>query len=192
MKFIFGLGNIGESYDQTRHNIGFMALDHFAESQGVSFAPTKLFAAAAKAQIDGETVWLVKPSTYMNDSGQAVRAFLDFYGGDVQDILVLADDMDSAFGKIRFRAKGSAGGHNGLKSIMSHVKTQEFLRLKFGIGHPDHDHQSVVNYVLGKFSKEDLAVWDQTFTKVDQALVDWVKGADAAKLSNQYNGWLWR
>ncbi|USS91686.1 aminoacyl-tRNA hydrolase [Fructobacillus americanaquae] len=188
MKFIFGLGNIGESYDLTRHNIGFMALDHFAASQGVEFVPTKLYASAAKAVIDGEVVWLVKPSTYMNDSGQAVRAFLDFYGGDVDDILVLADDMDQSFGKIRFRAKGSAGGHNGLKSIMAHTKTQGFLRLKFGIGHPDHDHQSVVNYVLGKFSKDDLATWDDTFKKVDQALVDWVHGANAAELSNQYNG----
>ncbi|GAO99368.1 aminoacyl-tRNA hydrolase [Fructobacillus ficulneus] len=188
MKFIFGLGNIGASYDQTRHNIGFMALDHFAASHNASFVPTKLFASAAKVQINGEIVWLVKPSTFMNDSGQAVRAFLDFYGGDVDDILVLADDMDSNFGKIRFRAKGSAGGHNGLKSIMAHTKSQEFLRLKFGIGHPDHDHQSVVNYVLGKFSKEDLAFWDDAFDKVDQAMVDWIGGATPAELSNQYNG----
>lgn len=188
MKFIFGLGNIGTKYDQTRHNIGFMALDHFAASQGVSFTPTKLFASAAKLQIDGETVWLVKPTTYMNDSGQAVRAFLDFYGGTIDDVLILHDDLDSDFGKLRFRAKGSAGGHNGLKSIMSHTGTQNFLRLKFGISHPDHTHQAVINYVLGKFSKEDLALWDETFKKTDQALLDWIKGADAAALSNRYNG----
>ncbi|MBS9336828.1 aminoacyl-tRNA hydrolase [Fructobacillus papyrifericola] len=188
MKFIFGLGNIGKQYDQTRHNIGFMALDHFADSQGVSFAPTKLFASAAKLQIDGETVWLVKPTTYMNDSGQSVRAFLDFYGATAKDILVLHDDLDSDFGKLRFRAKGSAGGHNGLKSIIAHTGTQDFLRLKFGIAHPEHTHEAVIKYVLGKFSKDDLAHWDETFEKTDQALLDWIKGADAAALSNRYNG----
>ncbi|MBS9338982.1 aminoacyl-tRNA hydrolase [Fructobacillus sp. M2-14] len=188
MKFIFGLGNIGKEYDQTRHNIGFMALDHFAETQGVTFGPTKLFANAAKLMVDGEVVWLVKPTTYMNDSGQSVRAFLDFYGGDVSDILILNDDLDSDFGKIRFRAKGSAGGHNGLKSIIAHVNGQNFLRLKFGIAHPEHTHEAVIKYVLGKFSKDDLKVWDDVFKKTDDALMDWIKGADAATLSNRYNG----
>ncbi|MDF7637502.1 aminoacyl-tRNA hydrolase [Leuconostocaceae bacterium ESL0958] len=190
MKFIFGLGNIGQRYEATRHNIGFMALDHFAASEQVTFTPTKLFATAAKATIAGEVVWLVKPTTYMNDSGQAVRAFLDFYGGHVEDVLVLSDDMDSPFGKIRFRKKGSAGGHNGLKSIMAHTNSQEFLRLKLGIGHPDHEQQAVIDYVLGRFSKSDLDYWAKGFDRIDQALLDWIKGADAASLSNRYNGML--
>ncbi|CAK8054593.1 aminoacyl-tRNA hydrolase [Eupransor demetentiae] len=188
MKFIFGLGNIGVKYDQTRHNIGFMAIDHYAAAHGATFSPTKLFASAAKCQIEGETVFLVKPTTYMNDSGQSVRAFLDFYGAKVEDVLILVDDMDMPFGKLRFRAKGSAGGHNGLKSIIAHTGSSEFLRLKFGVGHPEHERQAVIDYVLGKFSKADMEILNPILDRTVDALDDWVAGASAGDLSNKYNG----
>ncbi|MGO3411573.1 MAG: aminoacyl-tRNA hydrolase [Leuconostoc falkenbergense] len=188
MKFIFGLGNIGEKYDQTRHNIGFMAIDAFAAAHNATFTPTKQFALTAKIQVDGVPVMLVKPTTYMNDSGKAVRAILDYYDGDVTDIMVLADDMDMPFGKLRFRAKGSAGGHNGLKSIMAHTDSQTFLRLKFGLGHPEHEKQVVINYVLGHFSKAESEIVETMLARSTQAISDWINGATIAELSNQYNG----
>ncbi|MCT4404214.1 aminoacyl-tRNA hydrolase [Leuconostoc falkenbergense] len=188
MKFIFGLGNIGEKYDQTRHNIGFMAIDAFAAAHNATFSPTKQFALTAKIQVDGVPVMLVKPTTYMNDSGKAVRAILDYYDGDVTDIMVLADDMDMPFGKLRFRAKGSAGGHNGLKSIMAQTDSQTFLRLKFGLGHPEHEKQVVINYVLGHFSKAESEIVETMLARSTQAISDWINGATIAELSNQYNG----
>lgn len=189
MKYIIGLGNIGKQYDKTRHNIGFMALDAFAAAYQASFTPSKQFATTAKITVDGEQVMLVKPTTYMNDSGKAVRAILDYYGGDInQDVLVLVDDMDLPFGKLRFRAKGSAGGHNGLKSIIAHTNSQTFLRLKFGLGHPDHDKQVVINYVLGQFTATESQDVEHMLDNSTKALVDWIQGATTAQLSNQYNG----
>lgn len=188
MKFIFGLGNIGSEYDQTRHNIGFMALDAFAQANNAKFSPSKQFATTAKINIAGEPVMLVKPTTYMNDSGKAVRAILDYYQGDIADILVLVDDMDMSLGKLRFRAKGSAGGHNGLKSIIAHTSSQSFLRLKFGLGHPDHEQRVVINYVLGHFSKAETQVVDDMLDRSTQAISDWIAGAATTELSNKYNG----
>jgi len=189
MKYIIGLGNIGKQYDQTRHNIGFMAVDAFAVAHQVSFTPSKQFALTAKVVVDGEQVMLVKPTTYMNDSGKAVRAILDYYGGDInQDVMILVDDMDLHFGKLRFRAKGSAGGHNGLKSIIAHTNSQTFLRLKFGLGHPDHDKQVVINYVLGQFTATESQDVEHMLDNSTKALVDWIQGATTAQLSNQYNG----
>ena len=125
MKYVIGLGNIGTKYEKTRHNIGFMAVDNFAEAHHVAIV--------GKTSTNGEQVLIVKPTTYMNDSGKAVRALLDYYGGHIDsDVLVLVDDMDLPFGKLRFRGKGSAGGHNGLKSIIAHTGSQAFLRVKFG------------------------------------------------------------
>ncbi len=188
VKFIFGLGNIGAEYDQTRHNIGFMAVDAFATANHMSFSPSKQFGLVAKTIIGGESVMLVKPTTYMNDSGKAVRAILDYYDGDVDDVLVLVDDMDLPFGKMRFRAKGSAGGHNGLKSIMTHTGSQTFLRLKFGLGHPVHEQNVVVNYVLGKFTAAEKPDIDAMLDRSTQAIADWIQGATAPELSNRYNG----
>ncbi|MGO1337760.1 MAG: aminoacyl-tRNA hydrolase, partial [Leuconostoc fallax] len=105
MKYIFGLGNIGKKYENTRHNIGFMAIDALAEKYNATFSPSKQFAYTAKINIDGVAVMLVKPTTYMNESGQAVRAILDYYNGNIEDVLVLVDDMDMPFGKLRFRDK---------------------------------------------------------------------------------------
>lgn len=188
MKFIFGLGNIGVKYENTRHNIGFMAVDHYAHLHQATFTGTKLFAQVAQITVDGEKVLLVKPTTYMNDSGQAVRAFLDFYAGEIEDVLVLVDDMDMPFGKLRFRAKGSAGGHNGLKSIMAHTNSQSFLRLKFGLGHPQHTQEAVIKYVLGKFKAEDMTTVNDLLDRSSQAIDDWIAGASVSDLSNRYNG----
>ncbi len=189
MKYIIGLGNIGADYEQTRHNIGFMAVDAFAAANHATFSPSKQFALTAKVTIAGEAVMLVKPTTYMNDSGKAVRAILDYYGGAIDDdVMILVDDMDLPFGKLRFRAKGSAGGHNGLKSIMAHTGSQAFLRLKFGLGHPEHDKQVVINYVLGKFTSAEQPEINQMLDRSVAAMSDWISGAAVTQLSNQYNG----
>ncbi len=189
MKYIIGLGNIGLEYDKTRHNIGFMAIDAFASAHSVSFAPSKQFATIAKLTVDGEQVVLVKPTTYMNDSGKAVRAILDYYGGDINtDVMVLVDDMDLPFSKLRFRAKGSAGGHNGLKSIMAHTGSQTFLRLKFGLGHPNHEQQAVIHYVLGKFSRAETDDVNHMLDRSTLAIEEWIQGNSVSELSNKYNG----
>lgn len=188
MKYIIGLGNIGSDYEQTRHNIGFMAVDAFAQAHQTQFSPSKQFALTARLTVGGEQVMLVKPTTYMNDSGRAVRAILDYFGGTVDDVMVLVDDMDLQFGKLRFRSKGSAGGHNGLKSIMAHTGSQLFLRLKFGLGHPEHEQQVVINYVLGKFTPAETPAVNQMLDRSLAAMTDWINGADVTQLSNQYNG----
>lgn len=128
MKIIIGLGNIGREYENTRHNAGFMAIDKLAQMLEMDFNQEKFSAYFAKKKIDGEDIILLKPTTYMNNSGIALRQCMDFYKVPSEDILVLYDDMDMPVGKLRLRQKGSAGGHNGIKSIISHIGTQEFDR----------------------------------------------------------------
>ena len=134
MKIIIGLGNIGREYENTRHNAGFMAMDKLAQMLEMDFNQEKFSAYFSKKKIDGEDIILLKPTTYMNNSGIALRQCMDFYKVPSEDILVLYDDMDMPVGKLRLRQKGSAGGHNGIKSIISHIGTQEFDRIRIGIG----------------------------------------------------------
>ena len=144
MKIIIGLGNIGREYENTRHNAGFMAIDKLAQMLEMDFNQEKFSAYFAKKKIDGEDIILLKPTTYMNNSGIALRQCMDFYKVPSEDILVLYDDMDMPVGKLRLRQKGSAGGHNGIKSIISHI----------GIGIGKDKLIPVVDWVLGKFSQE--------------------------------------
>ena len=152
MKIIIGLGNIGREYENTRHNAGFMAIDKLAKMLEMDFNQEKFSAYFAKKKIDGEDIILLKPTTYMNNSGIALRQCMDFYKVPSEDILVLYDDMDMPVGKLRLRQKGSAGGHNGIKSIISHIGTQEFDRIRIGIG--KDKLIPVVDWVLGKFPQE--------------------------------------
>ena len=145
MKIIIGLGNIGREYENTRHNAGFMAIDKLAQMLEMDFNQEKFSAYFAKKKIDGEDIILLKPTTYMNNSGIALRQCMDFYK-------VPYDDMDMPVGKLRLRQKGSAGGHNGIKSIISHIGTQEFDRIRIGIG--KDKLIPVVDWVLGKFPQE--------------------------------------
>lgn len=149
MKLIVGLGNIGKEYDETRHNAGFMTIDHFAEKHGFEFNKQKFDALIADGGVNGEKVILAKPTTYMNESGRSVRQIVDFYKLDPEDVLVVHDDMDLPTGRLRLRQKGSAGGHNGIKSIIAHLGTEKFKRLRIGIDHPEK--QKVVDWVLTRF-----------------------------------------
>lgn len=153
MKIIIGLGNIGKEYENTRHNAGFMAIDKLAEACDMKFDREKFSAYYSKGKINGEDVILLKPTTFMNNSGIALRQCMDFFKCTPQDILVMYDDMDMPVGKLRLRQKGSAGGHNGIKSIIAHIGTDEFDRIRIGIG--KDKLIPTVNWVLGKFNEED-------------------------------------
>ncbi|WP_422659015.1 aminoacyl-tRNA hydrolase [Paenibacillus sp. EC2-1] len=154
MKWIVGLGNPGPAYEKTRHNVGFMALDQLAERHGMKFTNTKSKSVIAEGFIGGKKTALIKPMTFMNLSGEAVRAFMDYYKVDLEDMIVVYDDLDTAVGKIRLRYQGSAGGHNGIKSIIQHTGTQTFNRVRMGISRPEPGH-AIVDYVLGTFPKRE-------------------------------------
>lgn len=153
MYAIIGLGNPDKKYDKTRHNIGFDVIDELAGQMSIDVKTKRHRALCGIGQIGSEKVILVKPQTYMNLSGEAVRAVVDFYKLDAtSDIIVISDDISLPTGKIRIRTKGSAGGHNGLKSIISHAGTDGFTRIKVGVGANEGD---LVKHVLGKFSKAE-------------------------------------
>lgn len=154
MKVIVGLGNPGLKYENTRHNMGFKALDRISEKTGIPIDREKFSARYGKGRYKGEDVILLRPETYMNLSGIAVRQCLDFYKLGPEDIIVLYDDVDTPVGKIRLRPKGSAGGHNGMKSIIEAVFTSDFDRIRMGI---DRNPQyKMADWVLGRFSADEM------------------------------------
>lgn len=186
MKMIVGLGNIGTRYDETRHNTGFMVVDQLARDYHLgAFTHLKQEAVAVSGVINGEKVMLVKPTTFMNDSGRAVGPLVDYYDIDLDNLVIVNDDLDMPVGKVRLKTHGASGGHNGLKSIISALGTKNFNRVKVGIDHPQHG--TVVSHVLGKFSKEERPKFDQAVEQAEHALEDWINGEDFAKLMNAYN-----
>ena len=186
MKMIVGLGNIGTRYDETRHNTGFMVVDQLARDYHLgAFTHLKQEAVAVSGIINGEKVMLVKPTTFMNDSGRAVGPLVDYYDIDLDNLVIVNDDLDMPVGKVRLKTHGASGGHNGLKSIISALGTKNFNRVKVGIDHPQHG--TVVSHVLGKFSKEVRPKFDQAVEQAEHALEVWINGEDFAKLMNAYN-----
>jgi len=154
MKWIVGLGNPGSAYDKTRHNVGFMTLDAFAARHGIVFGPSKCKAHIGEGNIGGNKVTLIKPLTYMNLSGESVHAFMSYYKANLEDLIVVYDDLDTEVGRVRLRYQGSAGGHNGIKSIIQHTGTQTFNRIRLGISRPVPG-LAVVDYVLSSFAKKE-------------------------------------
>lgn len=187
MKMIVGLGNIGTQYDGTRHNTGFMVVEQLALDYHLgAFKHAKnIEAVIASGMIDGQKVMLVKPTTYMNDSGRAVKPLMDYYKLELKDLVIVNDDLDMPVGKVRLKAHGKSGGHNGLKSIIHYLGTDDFNRVKLGIDHPAHG--TVVSHVLGKFSQEEKPHFEAAVAKAEQALVDWIKGENFDNLMNDYN-----
>ena len=185
MKLIVGLGNIGKEYDETRHNAGFMTVDRFAEKHAFEFNKQKFDAMIADGIINGERVILAKPTTYMNESGRSVRQIVDFYKLDPEDVLIVHDDMDLATGRLRLRQKGSAGGHNGIKSIIAHLGTEKFKRLRIGIDHPVK--QKVVDWVLTRFSSDQRTEFDVGMNEAVDAIDDWLENDDFMKTMNRFN-----
>ena len=163
LKLLVGLGNPGTEYDKTRHNVGFMVLEEIARKNNCIFRESKkLFGRTCEYGTGIEKTRLLMPNTYMNESGKSVRLAKDWFNFENNQLIVLVDDMDLPLGKIRVRSKGSAGGHNGLKSIINHLGTAEFKRLKIGIGPPSNEQKErkskTVSHVLGKFSKEESVI----------------------------------
>ncbi|PJB13199.1 MAG: aminoacyl-tRNA hydrolase [Flavobacteriales bacterium CG_4_9_14_3_um_filter_40_17] len=151
---IAGLGNIGAEYAQTRHNIGFKVLDFFAEKESLTFESSRL-ADRVEYKLKGRTFVLIKPTTYMNLSGKAVRYWLDKENISIENLLVITDDLNLPFGSIRVRTKGSDGGHNGLKNIQEQLQTTHYNRFRFGISN-EYEKGRQIDYVLGKWSEEEL------------------------------------
>ena len=184
MKLVVGLGNKGREYENTRHNMGFMLVDRYLEYKNITDKFKEKFNAMyVETTINNEKVIFIKPTTYMNNSGIAVRAFLDFYKLNSEDILVISDDLDLDLGKFRLRRNGSSGGHNGLKSIISHLGTDNFKRLRIGIS---NDKDDVINYVLSKFSKKELNEIDTMFDTIALVLDDYFV-MDFTSLMSKYN-----
>ncbi|HEO7329856.1 TPA: aminoacyl-tRNA hydrolase [Streptococcus agalactiae] len=188
VKMIVGLGNPGSKYNDTKHNIGFMAVDRIVKKIDVNFTEDKNFKAEIGSDfINGEKIYFIKPTTFMNNSGIAVKALLTYYNISIKDMIIIYDDLDMEVGKIRFRQKGSAGGHNGIKSIIAHLGTQEFDRIKVGIGRPN-GRMTVINHVLGKFDKNDEIMISNTLDKVDNAVNYYLQTNDFQKTMQKYNG----
>lgn len=188
VKMIVGLGNPGSKYNDTKHNIGFMAIDRIVKNLDVNFIEDKNFKAEIGSDfINGEKIYFIKPTTFMNNSGIAVKALLTYYNISIKDMIIIYDDLDMEVGKIRFRQKGSAGGHNGIKSIIAHLGTQEFDRIKVGIGRPN-GRMTVINHVLGKFDKNDEIMISNTLDKVDNAVKYYLQTNDFQKTMQKYNG----
>lgn len=184
MFLIVGLGNPGKEYDNTRHNIGFKAIDFLSREYNIELNGEKFKGIYGQGFIKNEKVILLKPTTYMNLSGESVRAIIDFYKLTNEDILVIYDDISLDVGKLRIREKGSAGGHNGIKSIIAHLGTDVFSRIKIGVGQPKGD---LVNHVLGKFSKEETEILDEVLDVVVKATEVIVK-ENTKEAMNKFNG----
>lgn len=186
MFVIVGLGNPGKKYENTRHNAGFIAIDALADKYGINISEKKHKALCGSGVIEGNKVLLVKPQTFMNLSGESVRSVMDFYKIDPEeDMLVIYDDISLAPGNIRIRKKGSAGGHNGIKSIIAHAGTQNFMRIKVGVGEKPSGWD-LADYVLGHFSEEDQTKLKEIMPDVIQAATLMVQG-DVDKAMNDFN-----
>ncbi|QKY70894.1 aminoacyl-tRNA hydrolase [Lentibacillus sp. CBA3610] len=185
MKCIVGLGNPGRKYSKTRHNVGFMVIDALADRNRWKLKKDKFNGKSTVETRDGEKVILLKPQTFMNLSGESVRPLMDFYQIDPADVLVIYDDLDLPAGKIRLRQKGGHGGHNGIRSIIDHVGTKEFNRLRIGIGRPD-TAMPVVDYVLRSFSKEQQEDVQLSIEKSADACEAWIQ-KPFAEVMNEFN-----
>ena len=185
MYLIAGLGNPTREYEKTRHNVGFEAIDILADKAGTTVTEKKHKALYGKGYIGGQKVVLAKPETYMNLSGESVREIADFYKIEPENIIILCDDINLSEGQLRIRLKGSAGGHNGLKNIISHLGTQEFPRIRIGVGEKPRG-MDLADYVLGRFPKEQQAVMEEAYRDAAEAACMMIEdGADAAM--NHYN-----
>ena len=186
MFIIVGLGNPSKEYEGTRHNAGFEVIDRIADKYNISVDTTKHRALIGKGIIGGQKVILAKPQTFMNLSGESVRSLLDYYKVDEeQEFIVIYDDISLDNGQIRIRAKGSAGGHNGIKNIIAHLGGQVFPRVKVGVGEKPSKYD-LADYVLGHFSKEEQVLMDEGYAHAVHA-VEMILEGDISAAMNEYN-----
>ena len=186
MYIIAGLGNPGKEYENTRHNIGFDVIDRLAEEENIAVMESKHKALIGKGYVAGQKVILAKPQTFMNLSGESIREIVDYYKvDDTAELIVISDDISLDVGQLRIRKKGSAGGHNGIKSIISHLGTNVFPRIKVGVGEKPSGYD-LADYVLGHFSKDDRAKMQEGYTRAMHAAEMLVAG-DVEQAMNEYN-----
>ncbi len=186
MYLIAGLGNPGDKYRMTRHNVGFEVLDYLADVYRIKINKIKHKALIGECSIHGEKVLLAKPQTFMNLSGESVREIANFYKIPPENIIVIYDDKSLAVGSVRIRKKGSDGGHNGMKSIIYQLVSDNFARIRIGIGEPAGEAENLVGHVLGRFSKDEITTIEKIIEKVPDMLSCIIReGADAA--AGKYN-----
>ena len=186
MYIIAGLGNPKREYDNTRHNIGFALIDALADQYNISVMDMKHKALTGKGMINGQKVILVKPLTFMNLSGESIRPIVDYYKIDVStELIVISDDISLPPGQIRVRKKGSAGGHNGLKNIIQHLGSEEFQRIRIGVGEKPKGYD-LADYVLGHFSKEEQPLIKEGVEKAMKAAAMMLEG-DVDRAMNEFN-----
>lgn len=174
MKVIVGLGNPGPQYAETRHNIGFLLIDLLAEVHNLQFR-AKFQGLWTEGNVEGERLFLLKPQTFMNLSGRSVRELTSFYKVSGDDLLIVQDDMDLPLGKLRLRDQGGAGGHNGIKSILTELGSEKFWRLKMGVGRPPKEWDPA-RYVLSPFAEDELKQLDEVLGRAEKATNLWIKG----------------
>lgn len=184
MRMIVGLGNPGKEYTGTRHNVGFTVIDTLAEALDIKVKQRKFGARFGEGELDDDKLILLKPGQFMNRSGQVVATAVGFYKLPIENLLVVTDDMALDVGRIRLRAKGSAGGHNGLNDIVQKLGTEEFARLRIGIG--SAGQQEAYDYVLSRFDEQETALMEAAVARARDAVLCWLRqGIEAAM--NEYN-----
>lgn len=186
MKLIVGLGNPTPQYDKTRHNVGFAVIDHLMNEYGIALDTAKHKGFYGKGRIAGESVILLKPMTYMNLSGESVVQVANYYKVAPKDVIVVYDDINLDVGRLRIREKGSAGGHNGIKNIIAHLGTDEFPRIRVGVGMKP-PKMDLADYVLSRFSKEEEALMEEGYERAAKAMELMVED-EISQAMNLYNG----
>ena len=185
MYFIVGLGNPGLQYENTRHNVGFMTIDYLANKYDIDVRKLKFKSLYGQGEISGHKVMLIKPQTYMNNSGEAIRELKNFYKFDIDKLIVIYDDIDIDFGTIRIRKKGSAGSHNGMKSIIYQIQDDQFPRIKISIGQKP-ERWDLANFVLSGFSKEEVGVLEDEIRLAAEG-IELILKEDIDKAMNRCN-----
>ena len=184
MKLIVGLGNPGIEYKNTRHNVGFEFLDYLCKKKNISFEKEKFNAQYVFTKVDGERVLLIKPLSYMNLSGTVVKKYVDYFKLSPEDILVIQDDLDMPLGRTKIVFDSRSGGHNGIKDIEKNLKTKKYVRLKIGISNDKNIETK--NYVLGKFTDDDIKVLNETYERLSNIIEDFCL-ISIERMMNKYN-----
>lgn len=187
MYLVAGLGNPDRKYEGTRHNIGFETVDLLVHDLGVKLNKIKHKAVMGDCTLCGEKVIIAKPQTYMNLSGESIREIVNFYKIPVENVIIICDDINLEIGRIRIRAKGSDGGHNGLKSIIYQLCSDKFIRIRMGVGAPQNSDYDLADYVLGKFSKQEIDLLTPTAENTVKA-VECIIKSGVSQAMNLYNG----
>ena len=187
MKYVIGLGNPGKSHERSRHNAGFMIIDKIAEANHLAFKAGKGSFLMGEAQIASERVYLVKPTTYMNHSGEAVQRLVSYYKADLSDLLIVYDDVALPLGKIRVRESGSSGGQKGVESIIYHLQSEDFARVRIGIANPEAENIPLTRFVLTNFRKDEAQTLAIVLKIGLEVVEDWIQ-FDTGYVMNKYNG----